>query len=110
MDHAHTPNVLAHCPVCHAAYPASDVRLLSAKGAIRLFHCTCSSCGNAVMALVLENAGSLSSVGTVTDLEIQDALRFQGAPLISADECVMAHRVVQKESRKLCARLLDKAS
>ena len=69
MDHAHTPKLLAHCPLCQAAYPTSEVKLLGEKGTTRLFHCTCSSCGHAVLAVVLESAGSVSSVGLVTDLE-----------------------------------------
>lgn len=109
MDHAHSsPQLLAHCPVCHAAYPTSDVRLLGEKGPTRLFHCTCQRCGNAVIAVVLENAGAVSSVGLVTDMEVQDALRFQDVPAVSSDECIAAHRLVEQESRSFCRRLLDR--
>jgi hypothetical protein len=107
MDHP-SPQLLAHCPVCHTAYPASDVRLLGEKGTTRLFHCTCASCGNAVLAVVLENAGAVSSVGLVTDLEIQDALRFQDVRPVSTDECVEVHRALQTQSKAFCRRLLDK--
>ncbi|MFZ2803954.1 MAG: hypothetical protein WA001_01900 [Patescibacteria group bacterium] len=107
MDHP-SPQLLAHCPVCHAAYPAGDVRLLGEKGTTRLFHCTCAACGNAVLAVVLENAGAVSSVGLVTDLEIQDALRFQDVPVISTDECLAVHRALEAESAAFCRQLLDK--
>lgn len=110
MDHAHSPKLLAHCPVCQAAYPASEIRLLGEKGPTRLFHCTCQSCGNSVIAVVLENAGAVSSVGLVTDLEIQDALRFQDVQPVSSDECVAAHRFLDTQSQALCARLLDKTA
>lgn len=107
MDHP-TPQLLAHCPVCQAAYPASDVRLLGERGTTRLFHCTCPSCGNAVLAVVLENAGAVSSVGLVTDLEIQDALRFQDVPAVTTDECLAVHRFLETESGVFCRQLLDK--
>jgi len=107
MEHS-SPQLLAHCPVCHAAYPAADVRLLGERGTTRLFHCTCASCGNAVLAVVLENAGSVSSMGLVTDLEIQDALRFQEVLPVSTDECLAVHRILETQSQAFCRQLLDK--
>jgi len=109
MDHAHSsPQLLAHCPVCHAAYPSNEVRLLGEKGTTRLFHCTCQACGNAVMAVVLENSGGISSVGLVTDLEAKDALRFQSVPVVSSDECITAHQLMEQQSQAFCGRLLDR--
>ena len=60
------------------------------------------------MAVVLENAGSVSSMGLVTDLEVQDAIRFQGRGPVTSDECIRFHQVLEGDSRGLCQRLLDK--
>lgn len=108
MDHAHSPKLLAHCPVCHAMYTETSVRLLGEKGTARVFHCTCESCGNSVMAVVLENAGAVSSVGVVTDMEIGDAIRFQDVSAVTSDECIAAHHLMNTESKAFCLRLLDK--
>jgi hypothetical protein len=58
--------------------------------------------------MVLNNGGTTSSVGLVTDLEIQDALRFQAVESLSADDCVAAHELVEHESQAFCEHLLDK--
>jgi hypothetical protein len=105
MDHAHSSHLLAQCPLCHAAYPSADVQLVGEKGTTRLFHCTCRTCGHAMLAIVLENQGAVSSVGLMTDLEIQDAMRFREAAVISADDCIAIHRLLEGESQRFCAAL-----
>lgn len=85
------------------------MRLVGEKGATRLFHCTCRACGHAMLALILETQGSMSTVGVVTDLEVQDALRFRDLEPITDDDCIQAHRVVEGESRELCRLLMKQA-
>lgn len=106
MDQAHSSQLLAHCPLCQASYKNEEVRLLGERGPTRLFHCTCRSCGHAMLAIILETQGSISSVGVVTDLEAQDALRFRSAPPISDDDCIKAHRALEQNSAALCKELL----
>jgi len=84
--------LLAQCPLCQATYQKDAVRLLGERGATRLFHCSCQQCGHAVMAILLESSGWVSSVGVVTDLTAQDALRFRTSEPISADECIRFHQ------------------
>ncbi len=105
MDHALPQKILAHCPLCQSAYPTSLIRLLGERGTMRLFHCTCNSCGHAVLAVVLETSGSVSSVGLVTDLEVTDALRFQNARPVTGDECIAIHRLLETNSQSFCERL-----
>ena len=100
--------ILAHCPMCQATYAGSAVQLLGERGTTRLFHCTCERCGHAVLAVVLESAGALSSIGLVTDMEVQDALRFQGLLPITTDDCISLHRLLETDSKRFCERLLDK--
>jgi hypothetical protein len=108
MDNPNPQKIMAHCPLCQAAYAESAVRLVGEKGPARLFHCTCTDCGHAVLAVVIEAAGGISSVGLVTDLEVQDAVRFANSLPVTSDECISAHKVLEEGSRALCGRLLDK--
>jgi hypothetical protein len=117
-----TPQLLAHCPLCQAAYQEAGVRLLGEFGAIsglrlpdgqvtapgksRLFHLTCPNCCHAVLAVILESVHGISSIGLVTDLEAQDAARFQSAALISSDDVVTAHRDLEGKSQEICKVLL----
>ena len=109
MNHTHPSNILAHCPLCQVAYQEKEVRLVGEKGATKLFHCTCRACGHAMLALILESQGSLSTVGVVTDLEVQDALRFRDSQAITDDDCIRAHQIVEQESRELCRLLMKTA-
>ena len=98
--------LLAQCPLCQTSYDEKEIRLVGEKGTTRMFHCTCQSCGHAMLAVILEASGFVSSVGVMTDLEANDALRFQQATSISSDECVHLHTVLEQESRKFCQALL----
>ncbi|MBM3204661.1 hypothetical protein FJZ48_01615 [Candidatus Uhrbacteria bacterium] len=99
--------ILTQCPVCQAPYVDERIRLLGARGPTQLFHCSCQQCHHAVIALVLENGGWVSSVGLVTDLEAEDALRFQSVSTLTTDECIQFHQVLEHESKDFCHRLLS---
>lgn len=102
MDHAPSSKLLAHCPLCQVQYHEQEVHLLGERGTTRLFHCTCHGCGHAMLAMILETQGSISSVGLVTDLEVQDALRFRDRTALTSDECLLAHRTLEDSSRDFC--------
>jgi len=108
MERPRSERLLAHCPLCRAAYKTDEVRMLGERGATRLFHCTCRSCGQTVLAVVLETNGAVSSIGLVTDLELSDALRFSKAEAITGDDCIAAHRLMETDSMAFCSRLLDR--
>ncbi|MDO8584145.1 MAG: hypothetical protein Q7R83_03125 [bacterium] len=97
--------ILTQCPLCHTTYPKEGIRLLGKREGAQLFHCSCEQCGHAVIAIVLENAGWISSVGMVTDMEMGDALRVQAMPVISTDECIAFHADLKEKSQEICAWL-----
>ena len=55
-----------------------------------------------MLALMLESAGWLSTVGLVTDLEVADAIRLEDANPIGANECIQLHRAFYDESQGFC--------
>lgn len=67
---------------------------------MRTFHLTCPACAHAVLAVIMENQHGVSSLGMVTDLEVQDAVRFQDAEPISADDCLNAKDLLTHSSRE----------
>lgn len=104
--------MLAHCPLCQAAYDDASVRLLgevastlSTQGTSRLFHLTCKKCAHAILAVILESAHGVSSIGLVTDLEAQDAVRIHDADPISADDVLRAHYELGTKSKEWCLGL-----
>lgn len=102
----HPSKLLAQCPMCQAFYDQNEIRLVGEETGSRLFHCTCKSCGHAMLAVILETSGMVSSIGVVTDLEAGDAVRFRGAPAVSVDECVRIHRLLEEQSFAFCQQML----
>ncbi len=97
---------MANCPLCQALYQDGAIRLVWEKGPSQMFHCFCASCGHAILAVVLETSGWVSSVGVMTDMLAKDALRLRESKPISADECVFFYRAFEQESPGFCQELL----
>lgn len=100
--------LLAHCPVCRSAYLPASIKLVGERGMTRVFHCSCLSCKHAVLAVILETPGAVSTVGMVTDLELQDALRFKDLSPITADEVLRLHVDLETDGASWGRRLLDR--
>src|SRR5574337_973599 len=98
--------LLAQCPLCQATYQDAEIKLVGENGATKLFHCRCQTCGQAMLAVILESSGWVSSVGLVTDLEAKDALQFQAAAPVSSDECVQMHQFLEQNSADFCKRVM----
>ena len=97
--------ILTQCPACHATYGQGTICILGEEGMTRLVHCTCAECGRAMMAVILEASGFVSSVGVVTDLEAEDAVRFRDVAPLQIDECIRFAEQIRSQSRKLCQAL-----
>jgi len=106
MDPAQSSRWIANCPLCNVEYLTEKVRLVGERGTKQLFHCTCEGCGNSMLAIILETKGSISSVGLLTDLEVQDAMRMHEAVPISSDDCIEAHRLLEQEGKVFVRSLL----
>ncbi len=98
--------LIANCPLCQGAYSGKDLRMIGEQNGARLFHCACSHCGQAMIALMLETTEWVSSVGLVTDLEAEEARRIHGWPRITSDDCIFLHRILEEGSAELCQALL----
>jgi len=99
--------ILTQCPLCQTVYGQEGISLLGEHGAARLYHCSCQSCGHAMLAVVMEGGGLVSSVGMVTDLQAADAKRFRNQGVISTDECIKSHDLLENCSQDLCRRLIS---
>jgi hypothetical protein len=105
--------MLAHCPLCQAAYGDDAVQFLGdlgsrpGRGSSRMFHLTCAKCSHALLAVVVESPHGVSSIGLVTDLEASDAARVYALAPVSADDVVRAHMELDTRSADLCRDLMN---
>jgi len=88
--------VVSRCPLCESPFDNLDTRILGEDNETRLLHIRCQKCSNALLALILVSQGGVSSVGLVTDLSYDDVLRFQKGGMVSTDDVIEMHRVVQE--------------
>lgn len=91
--------------MCRVVYPDGHIRLIGEQGEAKLFHCTCEACGHAVLAIMLETGGWVSSIGVVTDLEAEDAARYRTLSTLDADECIRLYRTIEADGRAFCKAL-----
>ncbi len=84
--------VMQSCPLCHTVYDKQYARVLAGHGNANLVHTTCARCRSAVVALVVTSKSGTSSVGMLTDMNYDDALRFHADDAISIDDCVTLHQ------------------
>ncbi|MEN9558332.1 MAG: hypothetical protein RL141_701 [Candidatus Parcubacteria bacterium] len=80
------------------------------QGKPRLFHLTCKQCRHALLAAISESPHGVSSVGLVTDMEAQDAVRIHPTTPISADDVVRAHQDLERESALICQAWLAQSA
>jgi hypothetical protein len=99
--------LIVECPLCHTSYPENAVRVIGETGAGKLYHCSCGACGRSMLALMRENTGYVSTVGLVTDQKAEDAIRLSEQPVISSDDCIAAHILLDEESRDFVESLAE---
>ncbi len=87
---------LTACPLCQAEYKPAQARILGEGRDRHFLHIQCGQCGNSILVLLSSGAGGMYSVGMVTDLTGDDALRFKDSFVISADDVIGIHEILKK--------------
>ena len=88
--------VMTNCPLCGYYYNPVKAQILEENEEAHLIHITCNKCKASVVAVVLDTAMGLSSIGLVTDLDPEDVLKFKNMPVLSADEVLDIHEEIIK--------------
>ncbi len=78
--------VVSYCPVCNTPYNPLSAKILDEKEDAHLLHIQCKKCGSSIVALVLASGLGISSIGLLTDLTDDDAIRFKKGFRISAND------------------------
>ena len=89
--------LISYCPFCATSYNPQEARVLGEKEESHLLHIQCGNCANAIIALVLISAAGVSSVGLVTDLGFDEVNRFKENALITTNDVIDAHDLLQNE-------------
>ena len=102
-------DVLQRCPLCHESYQAEAVFPLDGQKRSKVYHCYCHACKRAMLAVLFEASGWLSSVGMLTEFTAAEARRAPKLAVVDGDVCLKAHRCFQEGSQAFCAFLQKQA-
>lgn len=87
--------LMRQCPVCEKDYQTDHVYILEEYGGSHLIHMTCPHCQSAVLALVMISPIGMSSIGMMTDLSMDDALRVRDREPIADDDILTLHTALE---------------
>ena len=103
--------LIAYCPLCEMGYKPTQARLLRQKGETTFLHVTCRKCQTSILALVLIHGSGASSIGMVTDLSYEDALKFQESSPLLLETLLNLHQELERGTlvKALCERFAQPA-
>ena len=86
--------VMSRCPVCNGEYSKEQAKLFARVESAHLVHIMCLECKSYFVAMIMMVGQGLSSVGMVTDLNYEDAVRLHRTETISVDETIEAYETI----------------
>lgn len=90
--------LLASCPFCESGNSRFTTGLISGSRDAELVHIRCQSCQAAMVALLFSTGPLISSIGLLTDLTLEDVSRFQRQTIVSEDDLLDWHELLQQSS------------
>lgn len=87
--------VVSYCPLCNTQYHQLSARILEEKDGAHLIHIQCRKCNASIVALVLAGAMGISSIGLLTDLSSEDAIRLKHSPTVTSDDVINIYTLLQ---------------
>lgn len=94
-----------NCRVCGDAYNPSEVGLLEESDQGTVAHATCGKCAHATLLFLGKTNHGIGCLGLATDLNREDAERFQDHPPISENTLLAGAELISKGSRNLVAHI-----
>ena len=91
-------SLITRCPLCDAAFDPLEAQVLGEGERGHLLHIRCRSCEQAVLAIVTVSKKGIFSMGLLTDLTSEDALRFHHASPVTADDVLRTHALLADET------------
>ncbi len=89
--------LIPYCPVCEYRYKPLEARLLDEKEDICLIYINCKRCRASLLALIVDNQLGVSSFCLVTDLNMNEVMKFKDSAAISVDEVLELHSALKNK-------------
>ena len=94
-----------NCRVCRGVYNPNEVGLLDESDQGTVAHATCGKCAHATLLFLGKTDHGIGCLGLATDLNQEDAKRFQDKPALSESVLLASAEIISKGSRNLVAHI-----
>ncbi len=94
-----------NCRVCGDAYKPSEVGLLDKNDRGTVAHATCGKCAHATLFFLGKTEHGIGCLGLATDLNREDAERFQDRPALSEKTLLAGAKLISKSSHNLVTHI-----
>lgn len=91
----------AKCPVCNSLYDFGHLDVIQEEDGATLMYIKCSVCGSAALSIIALGAFGLKVASTVTDLERDEVMHFQGESPIGSEEVLDLHEDLDRSDNWL---------
>ena len=87
------------CPSCGTHL--ENGKMLEGREEAQLSHYQCQECLHYCLALVFQSQVGVSSVVTITDLNFEDVVRLRGSDVITPDDVLNLHQMLNHKNAAL---------
>lgn len=88
--------IASTCPVCSNRYNPIEARIIAEKGDGHLVYLKCSQCHAAMVAVVVAQNNTMTSLGLVTDLSSDDVIKFMQSDVVSEDDALAIYQQLSR--------------
>lgn len=89
--------VVSYCTLCNTQYNPVSARIIEEKEGAHLIHIQCRKCGSSIVALIMAGAMGISSIGLLTDLSSDDAVRIKNGEPVTSDDVLLLYSSLLSE-------------
>ena len=97
--------IISYCPLCDTNYNPLTAEILERRENAHLMYIRCKKCLSSIVAVVVTGVIGVSSIGLVTDLTVDDVMKFQNAEKLSNDDVLDVYE--QSHGSALVQRLMN---
>jgi len=92
--------LVSYCPFCQTAFSPEKATVVGESKESWLLHVICDHCTSSIVLLLLMGEVGISSFGLVTDLTERDVMRFKRSQVVSADDLVSLHQLLNGNQKE----------
>jgi hypothetical protein len=92
------------CPICGDIYDWQRLKILGERDQQVLTFIDCNACATAVLSVLSMGPNGMTAQGLVTDLTLEEVFDYSEEDVISSDEVLDMHELLEKSPKLIFVR------